>query len=651
MATRCSSPSLSRRCSLPDPEARTAPGAPPWLRAVAAAVLLGAFAVRLYRLDGQSLWYDEGFSAHVALGDFASIFGYAGMDPHPPLYHLLLWGWAHAAGGSEFALRFLSVVSGTLAVALLYRLGATLGSPAWGAAAAVLAVANPFLVHYSQEARMYALFTALALLATVCLVRAVGGSAPAWSRPWWWYTLVTAALLLAHYFAAFLVVAHGLWAVLTQRGTGALWLRHTALALLLGLPWYGYAAPLLLGYQTVAPSPLEPATALQQVLVAFTTGVVPPDWPGGIATRLAPAAALGGLVALAGQRRHAQGLLLVLGFAAPLAGLYLLSLERPTFNPRYVIAALPFLLLMAAALPVAFAPRVPAVGLALAVGLAVPFVPPLQRALTSPELARDNWRALAAFVEQRAQPDDVFVFNAWYAQFVFDYYARGPQPRLGAPREGPLDADGAASLLNRAVGQGRRVWLVLWQDEVVDPGGYLPATAEAGGRVVEQHWLGSLRAFAYEVPAGSPPFRPVAPAQPVAGDLAGEIALEGYSVDRTDVRPGDTLRVTLFWRSRRRVDQDYWGFVHLLSRDLRVFGQLDKVTIGYYYPTSRWRPGQLLRDEYAFQVLPEAPPGEYLLEVGMYTQPDGQRRPVLGPDGRPAGDSILLPQRVVVLPR
>ena len=652
------------------------------------AVIASAFALRVYRLDAQSLWYDEGFSAHVALGDFSGIFAYAGMDLHPPLYHILLWLWTHLAGGSEFALRFLSVAAGVTTVALMYRLGTQLGGSQLGVVAAILAVANPFLVYYSQEARMYSLLTALALLSTVCLLRVLPAPARALTASgrnttpnvksvrgelveppphrgpstgsgradsgWGWYTLATAALLLTHYFAVFLVLAHGLWVILAFGRTATLsWLKHTTLAALFTVPWLAHAAPILAGYQTLASAPLPLNVALQQVLVAFTTGVLPPEWPGGLATRVIPAAALAGLLVLATQRRQRSALLLLLAFAAPIAGLLALSQFRPTFNPRYVIAGLPFLLLLAAALPVAFAQRFGAIAILLGLALAAPFAPPLQRAFADPELARHDWRGLAAYVQQRAQPNDVFGFNAWHAQFVFDYYAAGPQPRVSVRADTPLDGPTAAELLNRAAGRGGRLWLVLWQDEVTDPGGYLPATAEASARVVEQRWDGPLRVFAYETPASAvTPFRPLAPPQPVAANLADEIALEGYTVDRSDVAPGDTLKVTLYWRSLKPVTDDYRGFVHLLSPGLQVFGQLDKVSIGFYHPTSRWRPGELLRDEYAFQVAPEAPPGEYLLEAGMYTHPDALRRPILSTDlASVSPGGVVLPQRLTVRAR
>ncbi len=96
-----------------------------------------------------------------------------GHDVHPPLYFQLLHFWRLLSGDSEAGLRLLSAVLGTLAVALTYSLGrrmarGTLASgpaTAAGLLAALLLAVSRFAIAWSQEIRMYALATLLALLA------------------------------------------------------------------------------------------------------------------------------------------------------------------------------------------------------------------------------------------------------------------------------------------------------------------------------------------------------------------------------------------------------------------------------------------------------------------------------------------------------
>ena len=78
------------------------------------------FALRLAFLGRQSLWYDEAFSLAVARAE-PSVFWAALLSDgvHPPGYYLLLRECLAFFGASEFALRFLSAVAGTLAVPLM----------------------------------------------------------------------------------------------------------------------------------------------------------------------------------------------------------------------------------------------------------------------------------------------------------------------------------------------------------------------------------------------------------------------------------------------------------------------------------------------------------------------------------------------------
>src|SRR5687768_10342299 len=91
-----------------------------WLPLVGLCAL--AAALRFFRIDTQSLWYDEGVSAFQLTRSFGEIARAAAQDTHPPLYYWLLKAWGEPLGGSELALRSLSAVFGILAVALTWLL-------------------------------------------------------------------------------------------------------------------------------------------------------------------------------------------------------------------------------------------------------------------------------------------------------------------------------------------------------------------------------------------------------------------------------------------------------------------------------------------------------------------------------------------------
>ena len=75
-----------------------------WARAFLPVVLLlsAAFWLRLYRLDAQSLWWDEGISLHLATSGAAEIVRDRLANIHPPLYFFLLKGWLRLVGVSAF---------------------------------------------------------------------------------------------------------------------------------------------------------------------------------------------------------------------------------------------------------------------------------------------------------------------------------------------------------------------------------------------------------------------------------------------------------------------------------------------------------------------------------------------------------------------
>jgi mannosyltransferase len=81
------------------------------------ALLVFAFVLRMYKLDAQSLWNDEGTTVALAQRDVPTILENAANDIHPPLYYVILHYWVSVSGTAEAAVRGLSVLTGLLVVA------------------------------------------------------------------------------------------------------------------------------------------------------------------------------------------------------------------------------------------------------------------------------------------------------------------------------------------------------------------------------------------------------------------------------------------------------------------------------------------------------------------------------------------------------
>jgi hypothetical protein len=128
----------------------------------------------------------------------------------------------------------------------------------------------------------------------------------------------------------------------------------------------------------------------------------------------------------------------------------------------------------------------------------------------------------------------------------------------------------------------------------------------------------------------------------VEADLGGKVQLLGYDLDTAYPSPGDTLRLTLYWKTLAQMNKDYTVFTHLITTDNRIWGQQDNLPVKGTYPTRAWMEGEVVVDNYEIAIQPDTPPGEYMLEIGMYDRRTGQRLAVTDVGGQSQGNRILL---------
>jgi len=135
-------------------------------------------------------------------------------------------------------------------------------------------------------------------------------------------------------------------------------------------------------------------------------------------------------------------------------------------------------------------------------------------------------------------------------------------------------------------------------------------------------------------PAGDAP-------NPVRYNLGNQIDLIGYDMDRRAAAPGETIRLTLYWRARASMPIDYTVFTHILERPETIWAQQDKPLSP---PTTTWKAGQVVSDTYDLTVRPDAPAGVYEVEVGVYSPapPAFDRLRIVTDDGRITENFVLL---------
>ena len=123
--------------------------------ALAGLILLMAFLLRARGITTQSFSFDEGWTSWAISLGWGEMIDLLARDNHPPLYFLLLRGWAAAFGQSDLALRGFSLVADLGTVILVYLLGKKLWNEEVGLLAMAIAAFSPPLIMYAQEAHMY----------------------------------------------------------------------------------------------------------------------------------------------------------------------------------------------------------------------------------------------------------------------------------------------------------------------------------------------------------------------------------------------------------------------------------------------------------------------------------------------------------------
>lgn len=627
-------------------------------------VFIASLAVRLYLLDGQSLWSDEGTSVALALRDLPAITTGAALDIHPPLYYYVLHFWMLALGSGEIAVRAPSVLLGAGVSLLTFALGLRIFGWWAGIAAAVLSIVSPLQVQYSQETRMYMLATFLGLLTVAATYEAWSGETkhrPRWLALW---TVAAAGALYSHYFAATVLVAENLAVAIlvasrwrTSGKATALhgvagWAICQVAALVCFAPWLTIMLQQWANWPAVSQAFTAPEL-IARAAVAFSAGLAVEEGAGWL-----PAVVLGALmiagVALRTSKRPGGSsgadapalsprVLAALYLLMPLAIMFLLSLRRPLYNPKFLLVAAPAWCLLAGAGIQALASiaggRVRALAVTLLCAVAVIVtLPYLNSYYLDGRFARDDYRGIVRTIVSMSRPGDAIVLNAPGQVDIFSYYYHGDLPVYPLPRQRPLDVADTSLQLEGIAKQHGRIWMVLWGVAESDPQRMVETWLDGHAFKSSDHWYGNARLALYALPVEN---ASVTPVNAVFGD-GGPIRLSGYALAGIPAAGGDILQVTLLWQASAQVDVRYNVFVHLLGPGGLLWGQRDSEPGGGLRPTTTWPVGQTIPDRYGITVLPGTPPGTYQLEVGLYDINTGVRLAVAGDTGIAAGDHLTL---------
>ncbi len=443
-----------------------------WLAVTAwlAPAVIIYFALCLWHLTRQDLVLDE----LTAIGSLRMPLGE--MIPwrlgrgHPPLFFIILWGWVRLLGWHFYSLQALPILISALGIPLVYLIGRELGLGRWAGLAALLWVLHNVTIYYARMVRPYGGMMVMGLavlwLLLVCLRRPTPG------RLW---ALAGVGVLGAVWNHNVLLVWAG--------ALGAAWLMRRRLRPPTGV-WLAGAAALaahtamigLTAWQAGGGEPLawiEPlhfdqlADQTMDLLGGNITWYRHLDW-----TCLLPLALVGAMIFSANRGldgpAEARWRLVLATALAPPALLLLISLFQPVYMQRYMLVALPGMILMLARMLRELRPR-PAAWLLLALLL-------VQMPLAVEEMAQSRRTGLRKMAEELARRheagDGIMVFNDESALALmlftpldkFDYFI--------VPRRESLEEQ--RRLFEAGCAGRRRIWIL--------------GVRHRGGLLEPEHW-------------------------------------------------------------------------------------------------------------------------------------------------------------------
>ena len=235
--------------------------------------------------------------------------------------------------------------------------------------------------------------------------------------------------------------------------------------------------------------------------------------------------------------------------------------------------------------------------------------------------------------------------------FIFDYTPHGEADNIHW-------FDGLNALVAPA-GDGES-WVFITREPT--PGDQLQAILDQLPQVEEQTFVNGERGFVlYAIPPGDAFFEAFPPPTGqgvwVAGQAAfppddpegirtelalpvqfGDVAqLVGYESDAVG-QAASWYSITLYWRVTRDVaSPEPWAmFAHVLDAEGNLVAGRDFLAV----PASTWRAGDVFIQTHPVAMPEDVPPGLYHVEIGLYTQADGSRFPIMV-EGEAVGDRLL----------
>jgi hypothetical protein len=107
-------------------------------------------------------------------------------------------------------------------------------------------------------------------------------------------------------------------------------------------------------------------------------------------------------------------------------------------------------------------------------------------------------------------------------------------------------------------------------------------------------------------------------ARPVGAELGGQLRVQAYSLDPSNVRSGGSTNLTIEWEAAGPIEVDWHPITFLRDADGKLIDQAERSLGGGSAGTSAWTPGRWVFRTSSLAIPSKTPPGEYRLGLGLY---------------------------------
>src|SRR5205823_3805586 len=83
----------------------------------------------------------------------------------------------------------------------------------------------------------------------------------------------------------------------------------------------------------------------------------------------------------------------------------------------------------------------------------------------------------------------------------------------------------------------------------------------------------------------------------VNADLEGKVVYLGLDTDKSELRPGESVVLTHYWKVVKAPGEGWRLFVHLQDQQKKGYVNVDHVPVQGKYKVEQWKAGEIIRDK------------------------------------------------------